>query len=148
MLEIRALSPATAVMAAELFAALAGDAAHFHPHPMDAAYARALAGVPSSDVYLLAVHDGHAVAYGLLRGWASGFERPSLGVAVHPQHRGVGLGRAMVQVLHCAARIKGATSVRLKVYPDNARAVALYESLGYTWEPVLENGQLVGIANI
>jgi ribosomal protein S18 acetylase RimI-like enzyme len=49
--------------------------------------------------------------------------------------------------LHAAARRRGADKVRLKVYPDNIRAIELYRELGYTFE-AQEAGQLVGIVDL
>lgn len=151
MLEVRALTTKTLSLGAELFVALSGDAQRFHPHPLTAAQAGVIAGMRSRDVYLLAIRaepQKAAVAYGILRGWDAGFDVPSLGVAVHPDARGVGVGLAMMGVLHCVARMRGAPSVRLKVYPDNTPAVRLYTKLGYQWSDTLEDNQLVGVKRL
>jgi ribosomal protein S18 acetylase RimI-like enzyme len=80
----------------------------------------------------------------MLRGWDEGYEVPSLGIAVLASARGTGLGRTFMQFLHSAARLQGAPRVRLKVYPENAAAWRLYESLGYCFEPGADH-QLLGI---
>lgn len=118
----------------------------FHPHALTISSARELTW--TKDIHSIALLDHEAVVYGLLRGWDAGFSVPSLGIAVHPQYRSRGLGRMMMEYLHCCARLRGATSVRLKVYPDNIKARRLYESLGYVWSPDLEEDQLVGIAPV
>src|SRR6185503_6378785 len=80
-------------------------------------------------------------------GWDEGFEVPSLGIALHPQARGNGLGRRFMLFLHQEAQARGARRVRLKVYPDNLGAVHLYDSLGYHFE-AREHDQLVGIVSL
>jgi ribosomal protein S18 acetylase RimI-like enzyme len=136
---------------AALFAALAaaGDGRLFHPHPLTADAARdvcrprdAARGV-ACDEYHLAIeaHDSAAAAsatvvgYGMLRGWAEGFAVPSLGIAVHPAHRGRGVARRLMDHLHAVAAGRGAERVRLKVYRHNAAALRLYASLGYEFQP-------------
>ena len=121
---------------ASLFAAIAADpkAKYFHPHPLDAAEAGRRAGYAGRDYYCLAYLDGVPAAYGMLRGWDEGYAEPSLGLAVAPAFQGRGLGRALTEHLHKVARARGATTVRLKVYAENAGARALYVKLGYAFE--------------
>lgn len=73
---------------------------------------------------------GHAVGFGL-----AVLERGAVGLydlAVAPGHRGTGRGRALVQaLLHWAAE-GGATSAYLQVRAQNAAALRLYESMGFT----------------
>lgn len=125
-----------------------GEAKHFHPHPFTEDAVREIARHSGKDEYLLAFRSGEPVAYGMLRGWDEGFEIPSLGIACHPAHRGRGIGRHLTQELHRRARKAGADQIRLKVYPDNARAIALYRDLGYRFEAGLEHDQLVGYAEL
>ena len=121
---------------ASLFAAIAADpkAKYFHPHPLDAAEAGRRAAYAGKDYYCLAYLDGVPAAYGMLRGWDEGYAEPSLGLAVAPAFQGRGLGRALTEHLHEVARARGATTVRLKVYAENAGARALYAKLGYAFE--------------
>ena len=120
-----------------------GDGRDFHPHSLDAAAAADVCGHCGDDVYYLMVEGDAVVAYGMLRGWDEGFEEPSLGIAVHPEMRGVGFGRLLMRFLHLAAARRGAPAVRLRVRPENERAIALYRSLGYAFEGE-DRGQLVG----
>jgi len=150
-LALRALGHGDEDALAAFFEALvaAGDTERFHPHPFDAGEAARICGYGGKDVYAAAVVDrGDAgrevVAYGLLRGWDEGYAIPSLGIAVSPLARGAGYGRLMMGWLHAQARLRQAPSVMLKVYPDNARAKGLYESLGYVFEEALVQGQLKG----
>lgn len=134
--------------AGDLFEALARSEPHFHPHAMTREFAATHAWL--NDVYDVMVVEpcSEVIAYGILRGWDAGYKRPSLGIAVAAEYRGRGLGRAMMEHLHCTARLRGATEVRLKVYPENIGAKNLYTSLGYEWLPDLEVGQLVGIKRL
>jgi ribosomal-protein-alanine acetyltransferase len=52
-------------------------------------------------------------------------------MAVAPEQRGRGLGRALLQAAEAAALDGGAAVMRLEVNPSNAAAVALYRSAGY-----------------
>ena len=83
------------------------------------------------------------LAYGFSRGWDEGYLIPNLGIAVHPEVRGIGLSKAFMYFLHVAARRTGARQVRLKAYPNDLTAIKLYKSLGYIFQGN-ENGQMVG----
>ncbi len=148
-LECVQLSPQWAQPLVELFQALheAGDDAEFHPHPFTADEAAKRCQYAGRDLYYVLVEQGRVLAYGMLRGWDEGYEIPSLGIAVHPNERGKGLGRLLMEFLHATARCRGARTIRLKVYPRNVRAVRLYESLGYVFRGE-EAGQLVGFLDL
>lgn len=130
------LSPGLAEPLATFFDALsaAGDERWFHPHPLTREEATRLCSYDGQDVYCVLADEGRVVAYGMLRGWEAGFEIPSLGIAVRPDARGSGVGRALMEHLHGVARARGATRVRLVVYADNVPARRLYEGLGYELE--------------
>jgi ribosomal-protein-alanine N-acetyltransferase len=149
-LEFRRVGPAIEQPLAAFFAHLrdTGEEARFHPHPFSPEAARERAGYAGRDVYCAAVAGGSVLGYGMLRGWDQGYEVPSLGIAIHAQARGIGLGRALMLYLHAEARRRDAPRIRLKVYPDNTPAVELYRSLGYVYGPALEQGQLVGIKDL
>lgn len=53
-------------------------------------------------------------------------------IAVHPQRRREGLGRAVSQTLLAIAAVQGASLALLEVEKDNAAASALYRGLGFT----------------
>ncbi|MEZ6136559.1 MAG: GNAT family N-acetyltransferase [Pirellulaceae bacterium] len=117
--------------------ARSGDMIHFHPHPFDLQTVQSLAN-EVLDVYYVALIERRVAAYGMLRGWKEGFDRPSLGIAVSPEHRNRGLGRMFILFLHSIARSRGSQEIRLTVSKDNCRAVQLYESLGYRFEELHE----------
>ncbi|GAA2365670.1 hypothetical protein Cme02nite_31160 [Catellatospora methionotrophica] len=53
-------------------------------------------------------------------------------VEVDPEHQSRGHGRAMVLAVEDELRRQGATRFGLNVFGGNTRAIALYESLGFT----------------
>lgn len=62
-------------------------------------------------------HDGH-------RGWV-------YYVAVDPDHRGKGHGRAIMNAAEDWLRQAGIAKMQLMVRPDNTKVQAFYESIGY-----------------
>ena len=52
-------------------------------------------------------------------------------IGVAPEHRGVGLGRALLRAALASARARRATDVILHVSTGNRAAIALYESEGF-----------------
>lgn len=127
----------------ELFEALQPEADRFHPHPLTREHARKLCADPQGGTYIVVLIDEVAVAYGMLRGWREHPTVPSLGIAVHPDHRGKRIGRLLMEYLRVVASLRGAKKIRLKVYPENKRAIRLYVGLGYVFEDTLEDGQHV-----
>ncbi len=70
-----------------------------------------------------------------------------LGIAVAPAWRDVGIGSALMAMLHLAARVRGVKKVRLKVHNDNGRAIELYTRFGYQFVSE-EAGQQVGFLEL
>jgi len=66
-------------------------------------------------------HDGH-------RGWL-------YYVAAHPDERGTGIGRRMVEAAQAWLRERGVVKVQLLVRETNTRVVAFYERLGFEVAP-------------
>lgn len=64
--------------------------------------------------------------------WLVGDEVHVLNLAVHPQARGSGAGRALVQRIVDDAVAHNAVSVSLEVRPENAPALGLYRAMGFT----------------
>ena len=128
------LGPNQADAVSRFFASLSLDAeamATFHPHPFTPQQASVIAHYRGRDYYGAMLIGDEMVAYGMLRGWDEGFEVPSLGIVVSASHRGLGLGRGMMDHLHAVARDRGAHTIRLKVYKSNAVAAQLYRRMGY-----------------
>lgn len=53
-------------------------------------------------------------------------------IAVFPQHRGRGVGAAILAALAAAAQARGGAFLSLEVRPSNQAAVALYKKAGFT----------------
>ena len=107
------------------------DRRQFHPHGFAAEDAKRICRYNGQDLYVVAEEASRILGYGMLRGWDEGYEVPSLGIYVRAEARRLGLGRLLMLYLHAAARLRGASKIRLKVYRDNAAARRLYEELGY-----------------
>ena len=114
---------------------------------------RYLRGDHSGDngVFLVGVVDGRAVADASVH--RLGAERvrhvATLGIGVHPEYQGMGLGRAMMDAAIAWAQEGRVERLELAVRGDNGRAIALYEALGFARESVrprfvkLEDGTYV-----
>ena len=147
---IRRLGPRDVEGLTCLFAAfqLAGYKKDFHPHDFDLASATRICSAEGRDYFCCGWDGLTAISYGLLRGFDEGYAVPSLGIATHPNRRRDAHGLDMMRHLHAVARGLGATRIRLKVYPGNHAAMALYASTGYVFGHEIEDGQRVGYCNI
>jgi len=68
---------------------------------------------------------------GFVMGRVAGGEAEILTLAVEPQARGKGLGRALIAAMAAHALRLGAGSIFLEVGDDNPAALALYAGLGF-----------------
>jgi GNAT superfamily N-acetyltransferase len=94
--------------------------------------------IVSPDAYVaLAERGGAAVGCGFARKSPSRpFEEPRFHahvglMFVAPDHRGSGVGNAILGALKDWARAAGLTEMRLEVYPDNAPAMRAYQKSGF-----------------
>ena len=97
---------------------------------------RRLASLGPDDHTFVAVVDGQVVGMAGLH-VDSGKRRHtgSIGMMVHDQFQGRGIGRELLEaLLHVADNFLGLVRVELEVYPDNERAIRLYESCGFEHE--------------
>ncbi|QPC95034.1 GNAT family N-acetyltransferase [Mesorhizobium sp. INR15] len=62
--------------------------------------------------------------------------RGTLGMGIIPAYRGRGIGRRLIHATLAQARRAGMVRVGLAVHADNARAIALYEKVGFVREGV------------
>jgi ribosomal protein S18 acetylase RimI-like enzyme len=103
-------------------------------------FARAVSG-PASAVLVLRAgdaleasvmvgHDGH-------RGWV-------YYLAVSPERRRAGLGRAMMDAAEAWLRARGAPKLQLMVRDDNEAALGFYEALGLERQRVVTLGRFLG----
>jgi ribosomal protein S18 acetylase RimI-like enzyme len=79
---------------------------------------------------VLAGYDGH-------RGWL-------YSVAVHPKVRNQGLGAELVRHAEQALMNLGCVKINLQILNGNASVTAFYESLGYSVEPRVSMGKIIG----
>ncbi len=111
-----------------------------HPVDRDELRERYGAGVvagPPTAIWV--VDDGAAVG-----GFALVYQPGPVGVldlamALRPQARGRGAGRALLATALAHARTHGAHKVELEAWIDNARAIALYSAAGFVVEGVRRN---------
>jgi GNAT superfamily N-acetyltransferase len=67
---------------------------------------------------------------------ANGPTNYELDIAVHPDHQGKGLGRAIMQKsIESLLKLCPSAAIFLYVHPDNARAIRLYRSQGFVERP-------------
>lgn len=79
--------------------------------------------------FLVAEQEGAAVAYGGMHCVAE--EAYVANIAVHPDYRGQGLGRAVICALIEEAAKRGMSTISLEVRESNVPAIRLYEQLGF-----------------
>jgi len=89
-----------------------------------------LAQADSHKHYVVVVDDEDVFAYAGVQLLAP--EAEILTIAVHPEVRGRGYGRALVMYLENTAAANGCTTMHLEVATDNDSAHQLYLALGYT----------------
>lgn len=94
----------------------------------------------STALVLLALDDGQVVGVAVCFFGLSTFQaRPLLNIhdlAVLPDYRGKGVGRALLDAVEARARQRGCCKLTLEVLDDNAPARRLYERCGFS-DPVV-----------
>lgn len=79
----------------------------------------------------LGLQDGQGGWMGYALGWSIAGEAELLRIAIHPDHRGHGLGGLLLRAFVERASGQGAEAIHLEVREDNAPAIALYEREGF-----------------
>jgi len=99
--------------------------------PFTAAELPELLAVPDAGSYCMSERDGKPLGFGQF--WVVTAGAVHLGrIIVSPNERGRGLGKSLCELLIAeAVPATGATAVTLRVYLDNAPALAVYSSLGF-----------------
>jgi ribosomal protein S18 acetylase RimI-like enzyme len=89
--------------------------------------------VANDAVQFMAVKEGQVVGWAdIVPAWAAAVSHcGSLGMGVLPTYRGQGVGRRLLEACIAKAWLKGLTRIELEVRSDNARAIALYKSVGF-----------------
>jgi ribosomal protein S18 acetylase RimI-like enzyme len=100
-------------------------------YPFIAAELPRLLAMPDASSFCLREGDDTPIGFGQFWVKAPGFVH--LGrIIVSPHERGRGLGRQLCELLVAkAARLTKAKTITLRVYKDNASAIAIYSSLGF-----------------
>jgi len=91
------------------------------------------------ELFLVGERDGQVIATAMAgyeghRGWI-------YYLAVSPNHRHQGLGRAIVHEAENLLLAKGAPKIDLMVRSTNTEVISFYQSLGYATEPVTVMGK-------
>ena len=89
------------------------------------------------DVWLLKETDGTLVGYINYRFLAG--EGELMRIAVHPDKRGAGAGRKLMEQMEQDACEQGIEAITLEVREHNASAIHLYQSFGFQAEAVRKN---------
>jgi ribosomal-protein-alanine N-acetyltransferase len=84
------------------------------------------------NVYLVDVDEERIVGYGGVRAMQGAADSDIQTIALHPDQRGRGRGRALLRALIAVAVERGARELFLDVRDDNAVAQALYTSEGFS----------------
>jgi ribosomal protein S18 acetylase RimI-like enzyme len=149
-LEIVRLRPGHTDAMARFFLRISNDPAsrYFHPHPFTSTEAERVCCLKGRDLYHGLRVDADFVGYGMLRGWDEGYSVPSLGIFVASELRGTGVAKLLMLHLHVAAKLSGASEIRLKVYRENEIALKLYRALGYCFLDEVDQAQLTGTVAI
>ena len=84
--------------------------------------------------YRVLITNEHVVAYGGM--WVLLDEAHVTNIAVHPEYRGVGLGKAILKDLINTAAKNGASSMTLEVRKGNNVAINLYKKFGFIEEGI------------
>lgn len=95
--------------------------------------------VPFSTTIVVHSPDAGDRLLGYVCWWVVGDEVHILNVAVCPERRQGGIGRALIELLIADGRAKGARTITLEVRRENHAAMALYESFGFTERGVRKN---------
>ena len=88
--------------------------------------------VPFSQTILARAADDSPHVLGYICRWLVGDEIHILNLAVHPDRRRTGVGRALVELTLREAERHEARIITLEVRRENASAIALYRSLGFS----------------
>jgi len=97
-------------------------------------------GVPRTHFFTVAVDSNNQIiGYAAVMVAAPGVEADVLTVGVLPEHRKSGIGTAFMAQLESWAIEKESNAMMLEVGIDNASAIALYESLGYSRISIRKN---------
>ncbi len=132
---LRFLVPEDGPRLADFYGCLDDTARRFYwPHPLDREHAlanAARADSPTEAVLVLETPAGAIGGYAWYRWQGPDAPVSGFGICIAPDYRDSGAGRALMRRLLEAARTIGPPRMQLTVQHANARAVALYQKLGF-----------------
>jgi RimJ/RimL family protein N-acetyltransferase len=103
-------------------------------------YLRAVRRSPHAAVFVAEAPEGLVGRLSVARDpHPASFHVADLGLMVARSHRRLGIGRALLTRAADWARESGVAKLELHVFPDNAPAIALYESFGFVREGYRRN---------
>lgn len=104
---------------------------HFSPFAFSEPILKEIFVSAKDDRYWLLLTGGDLAGLFMLRGFDTGYETPSFGVAVSEHYSGLGLSSLALSfaISWCAAN--RVPAVMLKVHPENAKAKKIYERFGF-----------------
>ena len=91
------------------------------------------------DLFFVADRDGAVI--GTVMGGYDGHRGWIYSVAVAPQQRRRGIGRALIRRLEAALSQRGCLKVNLQIRSSNTHVIAFYEKLGYSVEERVSMGK-------
>ena len=102
--------------------------------------ARIAAKADAADYRGLVIVDGEPpkeriIGYSWIQGIGAADMIPMLGIGLIDEYHGAGLGTTLMQLMTDQARSLGVDRIQLGVFTDNARAIHVYESVGYRLDP-------------
>ncbi len=100
----------------------------FHPYPLTRESGLKIAANENIICFIAFADDGAAVGY-IWIGRAG--EVPTLGICVRDGWQGLGIGRGLMERVIAEAKTGGKKGIQLTVMKDNARGIALYQSVGF-----------------
>ncbi|MCS6861194.1 MAG: GNAT family N-acetyltransferase [Abditibacteriales bacterium] len=100
----------------------------FHPYPLTRESGLKVAADDSIVCFIAFAEDGTAVGYVWI---GREGEMPTLGICVRDSWQEVGVGRALMERMIAEAKNLGKKGIQLTVMKDNARGIALYQSVGF-----------------
>ena len=106
--------------------------------PLEETRKFALSSIGRGNVHLVALDGGEVIGWCDIRRhfFPSRGHCASLGMGLIPAHRGRGLGQRLIEAAIAQAREAGMVRIELGVHDDNARAIRLYEKVGFVREGV------------
>jgi len=109
--------------------------------PLEASKAWALPHLKANHPLFVAIHEDKVVGWCDITPNERAFftHRGTLGMGVHPNHRGSGIGSALLNAALEHARSIGLEQVELEVFASNQTAIRLYKRSGFILEGTRHN---------